>query len=53
MQDKPHDAKTKCKHCGKPSDHHNAKTRGCPGGRKHRTHGYGWFHQAQKFEPAR
>jgi hypothetical protein len=39
-----------CKNCGKAADQHNAKTRACPGGRKHRTHGYPWFHQTQVFE---
>ena len=43
--------RTKCKHCGKPSCDHKAGTHNCPGGRKHRTHGYPWFHHAQRFEP--
>lgn len=30
----------KCKHCGKKDWDHNAKTRECPAGPKHRTMGY-------------
>ena len=43
----------RCKHCGKDAQEHNAKTRGCPGGRKNRTHGWPWFHRDRHFEPAR
>jgi hypothetical protein len=30
----------KCLHCGKTDQEHNAKTRGCPMGQKHRTIGH-------------
>ena len=41
---------TKCKHCGKQSGEHQVRTHHCPGGRKHRTHGWPWFHKTQGFE---
>lgn len=40
---------TKCKNCGKQAGEHKAGTHHCPGGRKHRTHGYQWFHCSMTF----
>jgi hypothetical protein len=39
----------KCLLCGKVKDQHKAVTHNCPGGRKHRIHGYPWFYSAQTF----
>jgi hypothetical protein len=45
----------KCLYCGKPKGYHKAVTFNCPGGRKHRVHGYPWFYATQLFKakPAR
>ena len=42
---------SRCRYCGKPAHEHQARTANCPGGRKHRVHGWPWFHPAQVFEP--
>ena len=39
-----------CKNCGKAANQHNATTKACPGGKKHRTYGYSWYHKTQFFE---
>lgn len=40
---------TGCGNCGKQISDHKAGTHHCPGGRKHQTHGYPWFHWSQTF----
>ena len=40
----------RCKNCGKPKDHHNATTKGCPIGKKHRTLGYTAFSETKFFK---
>ena len=45
------DRLTKCKNCGRQSGDHQAGTHHCPGGRKHRTHGWAWFEKEQVFAP--
>lgn len=41
----------KCANCGKPRDQHNALTKACPIGRKHRTIGYTQYSARQAFRP--
>jgi hypothetical protein len=41
----------KCAHCGKTRGNHNAMTKACPLGQKHRTVGYTAFHPTKTFTP--
>lgn len=42
---------SKCQWCGKPEEHHLAKSQACPIGKKHRTLGYTAYHRTQWFTP--
>jgi hypothetical protein len=42
--------RTRCLHCKKMHCEHNAKTRACPMGSKHRTLGYNQFHPTNVFK---
>ncbi len=45
------ESRVKCSHCGKWRSDHNAMTKACPIGSKHRTVGYTQYHTTQVFSP--